>query len=360
MKKLSFVRFGVLALLTAACSGGGSVADGQSGLRRSDSRDRSDEDRKEADGSDGASVDDELAVADGDDAATAATDDEGGDGSTHVADPHVSDGANDEEPAETDAANDEEAPQAPGEQVGDATQNGALECSEADAQYRAPYDAWKAQPNALGELAGKTFAGYVEGGPDLALSVDGDGNAVLAVGEAAPPPEADKGYLCGDELDDAFQCGRRYNAPPVEGATYELHGASLEGGRLVAPVQLNSPYDAWCSMQAPVEADVCYYDTLGLAGFSMPGAPLSEGATPACELGTDPVDCGWLDLSLYSPCRCTSSECFAAIYDDTNVSIDARYDASNGEITGTFIDGERARSSVYLAEVTAEGEVSAE
>src|SRR3954471_7773631 len=132
---------------------------------------------------------------------------------------------------------------------------GMPNCTEADKNSRANYDAWTVQPNSFGSLTGKTFTGYVEGGPDLTLTIDATGGAKLVVGAPAPTPTANMGYLCGDGIQNGSQCEIRYDAPPVAGGTYPLHGASFAADRLLVPLQPAAPYDPWCSIQTPHEND---------------------------------------------------------------------------------------------------------
>ncbi len=220
-----------------------------------------------------------------------------------------------------------------------------LDCTLADKQAREPYEAWTRVPNDFGPLLGKTFDGYVEGGPDLSLVIDDTGNATLFVGEPAPLPAAAQGYLCGDELQDGRQCGLRYLTPPVEGGVYPLRGATFAAGRLSVPIQSNSPYDAWCALQTPRETEGCFFTAFGTGGFSVtPG-------TGMCTYDGQPVDCGWLELVQYSVCRCTSTDCYADIYPETATQIDARFDAAKRELSGTFLDGDRAQHTIHLFEV---------
>lgn len=58
-------------------------------------------------------------------------------------------------------------------------------CDASDFSARVTYEAWKTAPNAFGSLAGATFSGYLENGPDVALVIGSDQTAVLIVGEPA-------------------------------------------------------------------------------------------------------------------------------------------------------------------------------
>jgi hypothetical protein len=220
------------------------------------------------------------------------------------------------------------------------------DCTATDEKSRSTYEAWNAQSNAWGPLTGKTFTGYAEGGPDLTLTIDEDGGARLVVGQPAPPPQGNLGYLCGDGLQYGSRCGIRYNAAPVDGGVYELHGGTFADDRLLVPVQLNGPYDAWCALQTPRELDVCFFQPISLDGFSV------TPSTDMCTLGTTSVDCDWLELAQLGVCNCTSSSCFAAIYTDAPAQIDARFDETTHELAGSFINGDRARIAVHLTEAT--------
>jgi hypothetical protein len=224
------------------------------------------------------------------------------------------------------------------------------DCTAADANSRAVHDAWEALANQLGELVGKTFNGYVVGGPDLTLTVHADGNAELVVGQPAPPT-ADSSYLCGDGLQDGSQCWARYGYPPTDGAVYPFHGASFSAGRLLAPIQPASPYEAWCALQTPQETGVCYFQLEGNDPTSM------KPSTGMCTLGSRSVDCGWLELAELGVCRCSSTACFAGVYaydpnQPDNVQIDARLDAATHVLSGNLINGTRSQSAIYLVEAS--------
>lgn len=203
-----------------------------------------------------------------------------------------------------------------------------LDCSEKDAGWRAPYDAWKEIENDFGVLAGKTLTGYIEGGPDLLLTIAADHTATLVVGEAAAPPEKDQSYLCDNEFEDEYvACEVAYSSPPVPGGTYPLHGATLENSRLKLPIQQLVPWDAWCALQDPKQQEPCFFSTVTNEGFSW--------SLDACSLGEASVDCGWLKLAQSGICSCTSTECFALIAGDGDL-LDARLNETENELVGSF------------------------
>ncbi len=199
--------------------------------------------------------------------------------------------------------------------------------AEADAA-RAPYDAWQATPNDWGDLEGKTFSGYLEGGPEIVLSLSSNETATLVIGNPAPAPERDKGYLCDEAEPYGFQCPRL-----GEGATYPIFGAKLAGNRLTIDLQVNSAYDAWCVLQTPAfGGEDCWYNLTGTSPFSYD----ADGS--ACSLGSRVVDCTWLELAMdVNPCVCTSTECFAQIFTgDDGFKIDARVSESLDSIDGSL------------------------
>lgn len=206
-----------------------------------------------------------------------------------------------------------------------------VDCSEADTQARAPYEAWQELDNDFGVLAGKTFKGYIEAGPDLLLTIEADHTATLVVGEAAPAPVKDQGYLCDESFEDEFTgCEIAASHPPVTGGSYPLHGATLDDGRLKAPIQQQAAWDAWCALQdsyEQVQPDRCFFTTSNGAGFSV--SPLG------CKLDEEPVDCGWLALSMSGVCSCTSTECFAAIAGEGEL-LDARLNDTQDQLVGSF------------------------
>lgn len=205
-----------------------------------------------------------------------------------------------------------------------------VDCSEADEAARAPYEAWQEIENDFGVLAGKTLSGYIEGGPDLRLTIAADHTATLLVGEAPPAPEKDQSYLCDNGFEDEyFACEVAYSQPPVVGGSYPLHGGTLEDNRFQVPLQTFSPWDAWCALQDPYEQDSCFFTTIWNAGFSHS----LDGEV--CTLDYEPVDCGWLRLAQGQICSCTSTECFALIGGDGEL-LDARLNEAEDELVGSF------------------------
>ncbi len=214
----------------------------------------------------------------------------------------------------------------------------AVDCSEADAAARAPYDAWQEIENDFGVLAGKTLSGYIEGGPDLSLVIATDHSATLTVGAAAPAPQKNQSYLCDNGFEDEHvACEVAASHPPVQGGSYPVHGAALEDSRLKMPVQPFSPWDAWCALQDPYEQeqpDRCFFTTSSGAGFST--------SLESCSLDDEQVDCGWLALVQSGICSCTSTECFAAMAGEGEL-IDARLNETEDTLTGSFLG-----ATVYL------------
>lgn len=222
-----------------------------------------------------------------------------------------------------------------GEQLINASSGGAVndglgggsgdeDCSEVDAQVQSAYLSWKEQPNVWPDLAGKTFTGYLEGAvDDLQLTIDEAGRSRLTIGVQAAAPIKDSGYLC-----DGADCASLSPYSGIVGATYEIHGATYEAGRV--RFSLGSPFDPWCALQEPVDGgESCVFDVLGPEGFRFQ----LDGAL--CEVGTKQVDCGWFFLAEKYVCQCTSQTCFAFAGEANNV--DARLDA-NGDLVGTLWD----------------------
>lgn len=288
-----------------ACGGGQSFDDGRDGLSRLDTN----HEPTECDG---------CQVSDGDDPVGSGGVDERGARSTQLAN---------------------------GNGVPGTLQATTAACEGVEYPHVARREAWLGLSNDFGDLTGRSFSGYVEGGPDLTLEIDDAGNATLLVGEPALSPVAGEGYLCGTGPQDGIQCGMRRDSTPIEGATYPLHGATFDGVRLVMPIQRNSPYHDWCVMQAPLGED-CFFTPVGLFAF---GVTPSESSCWHVEEGNS-VDCGWLELGGYDACSCTETDCIATIHEATDMSIDARYDEESREISGSFIDGERERPRLYLFE----------
>lgn len=245
--------------------------------------------------------------------------------------------------------NPPEPPPAPTNTGGSSSQPAAPpDCTAADAEKRAVHDAWPLIANDFGSLTGKTFAGYIEGGPDVTLTIDGSGNASLLAGEPAPAPVADASYLCGDGLQNFSQCEPRFRFPPAEGGTYPIHGATFTADRLLLPIQLGSAYEGWCALQTPHLWEGCYFDIWPSTGFSY------TSSTGYCTIGENEmqVDCGWLELATLGVCGCTSSACFATIYESTGSRIDAHFDDASGELSGSVIEENGDRYPIRLSEVT--------
>jgi len=206
-------------------------------------------------------------------------------------------------------------------------------CEAEDAEKRGLYEAWLATPNDLGPLAGKTFAGYVEGGPDIVFTIAADGAAALIAGEPAPAPQRDKGYLCDDSLEYGQMC-LRFTWQLVEGGTYPLHGAKLSGSRLTSELHVSGAFDAWCALQTPKHegGDGCFYQVMGPEAFSF------QASGDACSVDSEPVSCSWLALAEGGgPCSCTSTECFTrARVSGTPMDFDARVNDTADAIDGSF------------------------
>ena len=236
-----------------------------------------------------------------------------------------------------DGVDDAETPtEAPVEPVA-TPEDEEVDCSEEDAYYRAPYEAWQALGNDFGVLAGKTLTGYIEAGPDLRLTIGTDNTATLVVGEAAPAPQKDNGYLCEREVEEYTACEIASSYPPVPGGSYPLHGATLEDRRLKFSLQEFSPWDDWCALQDPIEQEQenrCFFTLLSNAGFTL--------GPNYCSFDDQPVDCGWFALAQRGVCSCTSTECFAAIADhslvatDPRVVLDARLNETEDELVGSL------------------------
>lgn len=213
----------------------------------------------------------------------------------------------------------------------------SADCADADALTREAYDSWVATPNDVAPLAGKTFAGHIEAGPDLRLTIEGDQTATLVVGQAAPPPEKNSGYLCGEDPGSTAACETIIDRRPIVGATYPLHGATLEGQRFRAPLQDNIPWDPWCALQTPIAAedDDCFFTPVKNA--------VTGWGNNGCSLDGASIDCGWLALAELGVCRCTSTQCFAGVYSPDVDVLDARLSDTEHELVGSF-----RGSTVYL------------
>ncbi len=203
------------------------------------------------------------------------------------------------------------------------------DCSAHDAEQRREYDEWLSTGNQWEALAGQTFVGYVVNGPSLTLTIAADQSATLVVDEAIDPPtERMEGYLCHDNFIDSLACPFDALLP---GASYPLHGATLQDGRLRSPVQIYSPLDAWCALQVPVQHDDCFHSVASGEEFSVSTDRCTTGSA-----GTE-VDCDWLLLTQTHTCTCTSSECFALIIPD-QPGLDARLSDDGRTIEGVILE----------------------
>lgn len=200
------------------------------------------------------------------------------------------------------------------------------DCDEHEYPAQDTYDAWQTAPNDLGELSGATFVGYIEGGASLTLTIGSDESAVLVVDEPAQPPVADEGYLCDQAILDALDCDL---TGVVSGGTYPLHGATLTGGRLQAPIPVAAAFDDWCALQTPnYWGDGCYYSVESSAGYSF-----SDGY---CTVDDQEVDCAWMLLTQAHLCECTSTACFAANSLEA-AGLDLRLSDDGTELTGGLL-----------------------
>jgi hypothetical protein len=212
------------------------------------------------------------------------------------------------------------------------------DCSAADAATRAIYDEWRSTPNEFGELAGSTFAGYVEGGAgSVTLMITTTEEATLVIGEPVAAPVKDEGYLCGDLELTGSECSTLYESDLLEGASYPVYGAVFEDGRLTIEVEQSFAADPWCVLQDPVLSEPdCYYSLVG-------PAEIGWGA-PGCSIGGEAVDCGWFEMAVdIEPCACTSTECFARVGARGRFSIDARLVTAD-EFEGSLVFNGAART----------------
>lgn len=215
------------------------------------------------------------------------------------------------------------------------------DCSVEATKRHQPYVDWLGLTNDLSSLAGAVFVGYLEGGDDLQLTINKDMSAHLIVDEAAPAPEADKGYLCidGDNCFDPI-------SELVAGATYVIHGASVDDARVQLPLQPFSPYDAWCALQQPQPWGDCLYDVVGSGEI--------QWGERGCYVGSEEVDCSWFELAQHiGPCSCGPDSCVAAISSgDAPTTLDLRYDETEGTLDGSvvFQNGESRTVRLTLAE----------
>lgn len=197
-----------------------------------------------------------------------------------------------------------------------------------DRSTRETYETWQAAPNDFGALAGTTFSGYIENGPDITLTLGSDQSARLLVGESVPLPMAESGYLCHQNTALTLDCDL---TQLIEGGTYPLHGTTLTGSRFKAPVPLTAAFDEWCALQTPVpQGDTCTYAVDSPSEFSL--------SQDNCRQGGAPVDCSWLLLAQAFVCACTETECFAWASTD-GAGLDLRLSDDGTELSGSLLSG---------------------
>lgn len=169
-------------------------------------------------------------------------------------------------------------------------------CREIEEYMAESRNAWLNASNDWGTLAGSQWEGYIDLGPSLRLTIDPQNNALAVFGdeELLPPPS---------DPNAVFDCVPTYASeqnycpftvmPQVE---YVIHGAAFNGRRLTFPLQANSPWDEWCSLQMPVNTS------------------LGEDVPESCdyEAARDPEALQVLGLG-EQLCRCIESGCFASI-----------------------------------------------
>jgi hypothetical protein len=200
-----------------------------------------------------------------------------------------------------------------------------VDCEPTYEEQRAIYAEWESAPNDLGDLAGKTFRGYVEGGVEnVVLAIQSDGAATITFNDSFNPPEPAKD-LTMSPGESIF---------PLEGYVYEIHGATFEDGRLRIALAGMAVYDEWCTLQDsvphPAEGECIY----GLG----PDFVGSVECDNVCTYSSGEVyDRYWIDLVLSRPCYCDPDSCFAHVGDDySSLTIDARLNDAGDRIEGTL------------------------
>ena len=165
------------------------------------------------------------------------------------------------------------------------------------------------------------------------------------IGEAAPPPQASEGYLCGGPHPVSQASLNVCPAPSnnlLLGATYPIRGATFDGDRLQLPVQVFSPYDAWCAQQRPVMQSECFYSLFGPESLAW--------GESGCFLGGRRVDCGWFQLVFeIAPCTCTPDTCAASV--SLSTKIDLQYSAAEGKLEGSVVFGNGESRRLQLVRV---------
>lgn len=115
----------------------------------------------------------------------------------------------------------------------------------------------------------------------------------------------------------------------IEGGSYALHGATLNGPRLTAPVPVTAAFDDWCALQTPVSWDgECFYAVDSPATFTL--------SQDNCLQDEQPVDCSWLLLAQAHVCSCTDATCFASTAPDAE-GLDLRANEDGTELTGSLL-----------------------
>jgi len=214
------------------------------------------------------------------------------------------------------------------------TERGDAECDGKDRSELTLYESWRSAPNDLLALAGTRWEGYIETGPDVVLTVQGDQSAYLEVGlPPHPSPEKDEGYLCAS----GEPCK---GIDLFDGGIYPIHGGRFDSRRLQLVLNPYSAFDAWCQLQQPklrpdVVPELCQYDLVWTSTFDSP-----------CIADGREVSCHWLEIARsLAPCACTSGACFSRTewapeeswdYGD-GFRVDLAFDADEQTLVGSIL-----------------------
>lgn len=139
-------------------------------------------------------------------------------------------------------------------------------CREIEEYMAESRNAWLNASNDWGKLAGSQWEGYIDLGPSLRLTIDPQNNALAVFGDEElllPPSDPNAVFDCVP----TYFPGENYclltAMPRVQ---YVIHGAAFNGRRLTFPLQVNSPWDEWCTLQTPAQStgsdyppDPCLY-----------------------------------------------------------------------------------------------------
>lgn len=176
---------------------------------------------------------------------------------------------------------------------------------------------------------------FVFGSDRVRLTIAGDGQGAMMLGEAQAYPAAtnpDVGYPPNED----FMSSIVKIAGFRPGFEYPVHGVKVESSRIRFNVSLNDFFGSWCRLQVPIPST-----SGGSPGFYFCGPDgygMGDGGMCSWQ-GTagmnKPIDCLKASLCVVSRvCVCTATSCAPSL--EENIQFDAALREEGTQLEGTF------------------------